>query len=225
MARLTDTAAINASIYVLNRLGYTVHVPQKQTCCGALYQHSGHIKEVSSLNKQNKTAFESRHVDAIITTASGCGAQLAEHDLFDENHSITDISQFLAASSGWEQIDIAPLSDKIIVHDPCTLRNVLQAQSYPYALMARIPNAQVIPLANNDQCCGAAGTYFLDQSDIANALLMHKLHDLVAHDAKYLVTSNIGCSMHITQGSWAENIPVEVLHPVTLLARQMGFCQ
>lgn len=225
VARLTDIATLNASIYVLNRLGYTVHIPQKQTCCGALYQHSGHIKEVSLLNKQNKAAFESHHVDAIITTASGCGAQLAEHGLFDENHSIMDISQFLAASSGWEQIDIAPLSDKIIVHDPCTLRNVLQAQSYPYALMSRIPNAQIIALADNDQCCGAAGTYFLDQSNIANALLTHKLDDLVVHDAKYLVTSNVGCSMHITQGLWNENISVEVMHPVTLLARQMRLRQ
>ena len=44
IARLTDTETINASIYVLNRLGYTVHIPPIQTCCGALHQHGGDTK-------------------------------------------------------------------------------------------------------------------------------------------------------------------------------------
>ena len=77
----------------------------------------------------------------------------------------------------------------------------------------------------NDQCCGAAGTYFLDQPEIAQALLRDKLAAVKASGARYLATSNIGCSMHIASGlrKGQETVSgIEVLHPVTLLARQMG---
>lgn len=222
VARITDVAVLNSSIYVLNCLGYTVHVPSSQTCCGALHQHSGELKQAAALAKQNKAAFAALNVSAIINTASGCGVQLLESEVADDHSRITDISKFLIEAEGWEGVKIAPLPQKILVHDPCSLRNVLHDQVYPYQLIARIPSAQVVSLAGNDQCCGAAGTYFMDQPEIANMLLNDKMSALVAGDARYLVTSNIGCSMHIANGLYEQKINIEVLHPVTLLARQMG---
>lgn len=77
-------------------------------------------------------------------------------------------------------------------------------------------------LANPDQCCGAAGTYFLDQPSMAAALLNHKIRDVLAVNADYLVTSNIGCAFHIASQLNESQNGIEVLHPVTLLARQMS---
>ena len=108
------------------------------------------------------------------------------------------------------------------MHDPCSLRNVLEGQRYPYQLLERIPGVQVEPLANNDQCCGAAGTYFIDQPEISGMLLNDKITAIRESGARYLVTSNVGCSMHIANGLYENGIEIEVLHPVTLLARQMG---
>lgn len=222
VARITDVATLNASIYVLNCLGYTVHVPSNQTCCGALHQHSGGLEQAAALAKQNKAAFAALNVGAIISTASGCGVQLLESEVADGHSRITDISRFLIEAEGWESVKIAPLPQRILVHDPCSLRNVLHDQRYPYQLIARIPGVQVVPLASNAQCCGAAGSYFMDQPEIASMLLDDKISALVAGGAKYLVTSNIGCSMHIANGLHEKKINIEVLHPVTLLARQMG---
>jgi len=222
VARITDVAVLNSSIYVLNCLGYTVHVPSSQTCCGALHQHSGELEQAAALAKQNKAAFAALNISAIINTASGCGVQLLESEVADDHSRITDISKFLIEVEGWEGVKIAPLPQKILVHDPCSLRNVLHDHVYPYQLIARIPGAQVVSLAGNDQCCGAAGTYFMDQPEIANMLLNDKMSALVAGDARYLVTSNIGCSMHIANGLYEQKINIEVFHPVTLLARQMG---
>lgn len=222
VARITDVATLNSSIYVLNCLGYTVYVPSNQTCCGAIHQHSGELKQAAALSTQNKSAFATLDISAVITTASGCGVQLLESGVADDHHQIIDISQFLVAVQGWENIEIAPLPQKILVHDPCSLRNVLGGKAYPYELISRIPDVQVMPLAGNDQCCGAAGTYFIDQPEIAGMLLDDKISALAESGAKYLVTSNIGCAMHIANGLYEKEMNVEVLHPVTLLARQMG---
>jgi glycolate oxidase iron-sulfur subunit len=222
VARITDVATLNSSIYVLNRLGYTVHVPPDQTCCGALHQHSGALKQAASLVQQNKSVFSGLKVNTIISTASGCGIQLLESGVTTEHTQVVDINRFLIAAGGWESVEIASLPQKILVHDPCSLRNILRGQVYPRKLIGRIPGAQVVSLLGNDQCCGAAGTYFIDQQEIADGLLESKLSAAMDSGARYLVTSNIGCAMHIANGLYEKGIDIEVLHPVTLLARQMG---
>ncbi|PSJ17086.1 (Fe-S)-binding protein [Nitrosomonas supralitoralis] len=222
VARLTDVATLNSSIYVLNRLGYTVHIPSGQACCGAIYQHDGAIKDAAALSRQNKSAFSRCNIDTIISTASGCGVQLLEFGVTDDRTQVADVSQFLIANGKWEDIKLAALSERILVHEPCSQRNVLRGQAYSYRLIELIPGVQAVPLPGNNQCCGAAGTYFLDQPDIANLLLNDKILALKASGVKFLVTSNIGCAMHFSNRMYEEGMQIEVIHPVTLLARQMG---
>jgi glycolate oxidase iron-sulfur subunit len=172
------------------------------------------------LAQQNVTAFDGLNVKAIITTSSGCSIRLADyHSEFSAK--VIDISKFLISADGWHDIKITPLQNKVLVHDPCTLRNILRSSKYPYELLMRIPGLQVTPLAGNDQCCGAAGTYFLDQPVMAKALLNDKISK-IDNDARYLVTSNIGCNMHIASALQDKIPELEILHPVTLLARQMN---
>lgn len=256
VARLTDVGTLNAGIFVLNNLGYTVHVPPMQTCCGALHQHGGDAQVAAQLAHQNVRAFDGLNLHAIISMASGCGAQLAEYpfslsqpakqssekpasiqleameDLSEDwskgsqapdfSAKVMDISAFLAVADGWDDVKLAPLPHKIAIHEPCSLRNVLRGAAHPYALLSRIPGAQIVPLAGNDQCCGAAGTYFLDQPEMAKALLRDKIAASSASGARYLATSNVGCAMHIASALREAGSEIEVVHPVTLLARQMG---
>ncbi len=220
IARITDVATLNASIYVLNRLGYAVRVPSDQACCGAIHQHSGNPEQASELVRRNQSAFAK--FKTVISTASGCGVQLLESGIAGDQVNIMDISRFLMTAEGWEGVDMAALPQKILVHEPCSLRNVLRDHAYPYQLIARIPGVEAVLLAGNDQCCGAAGTYFIDQPEIADMLLKDKLNAVKEGAAQYLVTSNIGCAMHMANGLYEQGMNVEVLHPVTLLARQMG---
>lgn len=257
VARLTDAGTLNAGIFVLNRLGYTVHVPPMQTCCGALHQHGGDSQAAAQLAHQNMNAFDGLNVSAIISMATGCGVQLAEYpflppsqrsrqfsekagsvqsdageDLSGEYvksnqarrfaNKVMDINAFLAAAEGWNDVKLAPLPRKIAVHEPCSLRNVLRGTAHSYTLLSRIPGAQIAPLVGNDQCCGAAGTYFFDQPEMAKALVHDKVAASEASGAHYLATSNIGCAMHIAGALRVTGSETEVLHPVTLLARQMG---
>lgn len=225
VARLIDIETNISTISVLNNLGYTVHVPNSQTCCGALYQHSGRIAEATDLIQRNKKAFADLSIKAIISTASGCGAHLTEFcSLYQTDNfpaPIVDISKFLVEQD-WSEVKITALPKKVAVHDPCSMRNVLRASSYPYRLLAHIPGIELVELAGNNFCCGAAGTYFLDQPEIAEPLLSDKMMALERTEANYLATSNIGCLLHFTSGLRGQGKKLEVLHPVTLLARQIG---
>jgi glycolate oxidase iron-sulfur subunit len=222
VARVTDVATLSASIFVLNRLGYTVHVPPRQGCCGAMHASLGEPEKVKAFEEQNLRAYTGLNVEAVISTATGCGAALKSYPP-DFAGRVKDISEFLAEAGGWEEAGIAPLSEKVAVHDPCLMRNVLHCQDKPYDLLRRISGATVVPLAGNDQCCGAAGTYFLTQPDMAASLLADKIEAVKASGARILATSNIGCAMHLAVGLKVAGIEIEVVHPITLLARQMGF--
>ncbi len=231
IARLADVTTLNSSIFVLTNLGYNVHIPPSQTCCGALHQHSGDCAVATELAQQNQQAFRNLSVSAIITTASGCGTQLAEYQptALTQNKStatqfakqVIDINKFLVSAEGWENVKIKPLAAKVMVHDPCSLRNGLHCHTDAYAVLNRISDLQVVPLADNNQCCGAAGTYFLDQPEMATKLQAEKVSATVNTGASYLATSNIGCALHIASGLKTTASNIEVLHPVTLLARQI----
>lgn len=229
VARVADTQTLSATIFLLTRLGYAVSVPKRQTCCGALYQHGGEPARAAQMAQQNLQAFATQSDCAVMSTASGCGAMLAEYGevLGDAGQRfagrVVDVVQFLDQLPGWDGLEVQPLAETVAVHDPCSLRNVLCAEGAPYRLLTRIPQAEIVPLAGNDQCCGAAGLYAIDQPEMAGRLMSDKIGAIRVSAARILVTSNIGCALGLINGLRTAGLEVEVLHPVTLLARQMGF--
>src|SRR5206468_277600 len=51
-----------ASVRLLNRAGYEVVAPKGQGCCGALFAHSGNLKEARNAARKNMEAFEKANV-------------------------------------------------------------------------------------------------------------------------------------------------------------------
>jgi glycolate oxidase iron-sulfur subunit len=222
VAQLSDAATLGAAIFILNRLGYSVDVPRSQTCCGALHQHNGDTGTARALALENLRAFNIPGLQAIVHAASGCGATLAEQEP-SLPAPLLDISAFLSQAEGWEKIQLAPMQHAIAVHEPCASRNVLHDQSAAYQLLQRIPGAAILSLAGNDQCCGAAGSYALTQAEMAGLLLRDKIDAIKTSGACIIATSNPGCAMHLAAGLRREGLEIEVLHPVHLVARQMGY--
>jgi glycolate dehydrogenase iron-sulfur subunit len=226
---IVDRQTLMATIQVLNRLGYDVHVPRQQVCCGALYQHAGETQKASALMRTNVQVFNAEHVDAIISTASGCGAMLAEYptslpeDVAARAFAgkIRDISHFVLGIQWPVDVTLSPLEADVAVHTPCTLINVLGHADSGHRLLARIPGLRPLPLPENDSCCGAAGIYFLTQPAMANTLLARKLQALTRMRLNVLATSNVGCAMHLQHGIRGRQLNVEVLHPIVLVSRQL----
>ncbi|MDP3742830.1 MAG: (Fe-S)-binding protein [Methylotenera sp.] len=212
-----DNQTLAASIYVLNKLGVDVHVPTRQTCCGSIARQAGDDAEAMKLVARNAESFAESM--PIVTTASGCGAGLKD---YLPHHNIQDISAFLM-SCDWSGAQITGLKEKIYVQDPCTLRNVLQTPQAVYDLLKKIPDADIQALPGNSQCCGGAGAYVITQQDMANNLRNDKLNAIRTHHVAILATSNIGCSLHIAKGLSEENLDVIVMHPILIIAKQIGF--
>lgn len=212
-----DQATLKASIYVLNQLGWDVHIPHQQTCCGSIARAQGDATEANQFIERNQHAFSSQR--PILTVASGCGAGL--HDYLPQ-HNVQDIHAFLAHCD-WSSVHMAELPQTIYVQDPCSLRHGQKSHTAVYALLKKIPAANILPLAGNSQCCGGAGAYMLTQQAMAQRLREDKLIALQTHAVAVLATANIGCALHLAHGAREKNLATHILHPVQIIAQQMGF--
>lgn len=217
-----DQQTLDDAIKVLNAYGYGVHIPSDQTCCGAMHQHSGENDKALELARQNESAFSKLSIEAIINCASGCTSHMSEYKI----HSgielpVKDINTFLISLNSPHTPSFKPLKKRVAIHEPCSLRNVLKESHSLYSLLAQIPELEAVALPGNEKCCGAAGSYMIDHPEMADELRKDKLEAIADTQPDILVTANIGCSLHIASGAKLSGTPLEVLHPISLLARQL----
>jgi glycolate oxidase iron-sulfur subunit len=212
-----DGETLLAAIKLLNAIGYEVLVPPQQGCCGAIHQHNG--QSAAGLIDNNIKVFNALEVDAVLHTATGCGAMLSEYQNEDEagqqfRQRLCDISDFLLEH--WpDDLQLTPSKLKVAVHEPCSQRNVLKNQQTVYALLQKIPGLSIVALADNHICCGAGGSYMLTHPDNAGQLRALKRQIITDSSADLVVSGNFGCAVYLN----ADGGRVE--HPLQLLARQL----
>lgn len=222
---LLDAETLADCTSMLQALGVRVEIPADQVCCGALHQHAGEMDQARKLSQHNVRAFNG--TAPVLFAASGCGAGLRDYPaLFgDEARSLSartqDVSAYLLAH--WrETLSLRPLPLRVAIHTPCTLRNVVGGADSVARLLAKIPQIELLELDAQQACCGAAGSLFITQPRLADALIQPKLDAAQQLQPDLIVSSNIGCTLHLAAALRRAGLRVSVLHPVTLLARQLA---
>lgn len=217
-----------ATINVLARNGVEVHIPRTQGCCGSLGLHTGDDASARKLAEHNLRAFP-KDVDAIVTNAAGCGSGMKEYGLLFRGTPLAaegracaertrDVSEFL------DELGLlapGPLAEPLIVayHDACHLAHAQGVVGAPRRLLAGIPNLTVCEIPEGEICCGSAGTYNIEQPELANRLGERKARNVMKTDAQALITGNIGCMIQIERNLDAAGRPMPVLHTMEILAR------
>jgi glycolate oxidase iron-sulfur subunit len=117
------------------------------------------------------------------------------------------------------EIPQGSISARATYHDACHLCHGQKITAQPRDLLQAIPGLDVVPLAESMWCCGSAGIYNLIQPEMADKLLQRKLDHIAATGAEVVATGNPGCLLQIQNGLTARGADVEVMHPISLLAR------
>ncbi|RLS52290.1 MAG: 4Fe-4S dicluster domain-containing protein [Planctomycetota bacterium] len=229
-----------ATARVLQANGCDVIVPQGQGCCGAIHYHSGAAHPALQLAEANTDAFEVDDVDAIIINVAGCGSMLKDyghmaHELRPQDDAlrsrferfaskVKDFSEFLASLGVVSPLTPVPI--QVAYHDACHLCHAQKIRQQPRDLLKAIPGLKLVPLAESEICCGAAGSYNLTEPEMADRLGHRKAENILASGAEALVSANAGCTLQIQAMLKAAGRPLPVYHPAELLemayAQQLG---
>lgn len=209
------TAASAASRELLARLGVRAHIPSADLCCGALMRHNGFPGQAE---RQRQRCAERHTGRTLVGLASACVAELREEPRLAGTLELCD---YLDRLDWPASLLLRPLPARVLVHEPCTHRHRLGGNAAVFRLLARIPELVVEPLTDSPRCCGSAGTYLLDQPALSSRLLDDTLAPILETRPDILVTTNVGCALHLAAGLAETGIAIEVCHPVELLARQL----
>jgi len=144
-------------------------------------------------------------VEAIISTASGCGVMAKDYGylLKDDPDYAEKAARFSAAVKDISEIlireDLSGFKagvKNIAFQAPCTLQhgqrltglveNILQNAGYT-----------LMPVADQHLCCGSAGVYSLLQPELSENLRAAKLQNLESSEPEIIATANIGCLLHL----------------------------
>lgn len=220
------TATNRATERTLMVNDYEIANAPGQGCCGALHAHSGDLEGARALARRNIAAFERSGTEYVTVNASGCGAMMKEygHLLADDPEwagraaalagRVRDVSELLAAA-GPKPGGALPL--RVTYDAPCHMVHAQRIVLPPLQLLESIPELELVPLTDSDQCCGSAGIYNLVQPELAGAVLAPKLEYIRATGARIVATGNPGCLMHIGSGLLRARVAARAVHPVELL--------
>ena len=209
LAEHFDRETQEASIKLLTALGFDVLLPEQQTCCGAIHQHNG--LSAQAMIAQNINTFNALNIEAILYSATGCGAMLSEYTDQGFLDKLQDINDFILTH--WsDAVNVKPLNSTVAVHEPCSQRNVLKNQQAVYQLLAKVPQLNLISLADNHLCCGAGGSYMLSHPEQAQQLRSLKYVNIKANTADFIVSSNYACA------AFLQTSEIKVKHPLVVLA-------
>jgi glycolate oxidase iron-sulfur subunit len=208
-----DNEAITSAVKLLNALDIDVVIPEQQGCCGALHNLQGEAQRASTLINHNTDIFKKTGIDTVLYLSTGCGAFIKEQ--YDASISFQEITEFLGHCE-INKLVFNALEKTVAVQLPCSQKNVLQQADTASALLENIPGIELVSLAQHG-CCGAGGTTMLKYPQMADEIRQPLLDKIIQSESELVATTNPGCQIHLQAGL----ANMKVIHPVTLLARQL----
>lgn len=220
---IVERTVVSDLARLLAACGIETVEPAAQTCCGALDQHAGRAGIATRLARRNLKAFAS--ADTVLPLATGCAATLLDYARLAEGGAafvakLRDPVDYLSEHA--ERLKFRALPMRVAIHESCTQANVIRRGDALRRLLARIPELELVELDPASRCCGAAGSYFVTEPDSADRLLQPKLDAAQGLAPALIVSANVGCSLHLAAGLRRAGLRVPVLHPLSLLSRQLA---
>lgn len=225
--------AAQATVNVLEKLGYTIKYPAKQTCCGQPMYNAGYFDQSRKVARHTvKTFLDSDK--PIIVPSSSCAAMIRHHylELFKDDPDwlekakqvskrTFEFCEFLVKEL---KVDLSGLNmrftDSVTFHRSCHYRSLDMADE-PISLIQQIPNIDYRPLRNIDQCCGFGGTFSVKFPHVSEHMVEEKCQAIYETEADWLIFGDAGCIMNIAGYANRIGRPINAMHVAELLDKSI----
>jgi len=219
----------DSMVKVLSKLGVDMNFPDDQTCCGQPAFNSGFQHDARALAKRFLSIFDDDN-SYVVCPSGSCTTMVKifyrellkeepkELELANRLASRTyEFSEFLTNVLHVEDVG-ASYSGKVTYHDSCHLLRELGIRDEPRKLIKSVRGIDFVEMNLHDACCGFGGTFSIKFPGVSISMLEEKINSIVESGADTVVSTDMGCLMHIGGAISRRKIPVKVMHIAELLA-------
>lgn len=223
-----------AVVEVLNKAGFEVLLPEKQSCCGTPFRISGAYDLAAANALENIKALLNTGVPYIVTACASCASALKQefvHVLEAEGkREWIDKAQelakrtFLFSTFAKKLVDEKRLTlqdarhlEKMTFHDSCHARRFLGVSEEPRTLIKK-SGYDIVEAFESDVCCGMGGSYTVEQPELSSRILQRKIKNIEDTRADLVGMDCPGCIMQIKGGLDKTGSRIKVKHTAEILA-------
>jgi L-lactate dehydrogenase complex protein LldE len=224
--QLYPTAGFN-TIKVLEKAGCNVIYNPDQTCCGQPAFNAGYWGESRDVCSKFINDFD--QAEYVVMPSASCTGFV--NNYYDKvfgntsNHNATkdikgkvfELSDFLV--NVLKVVDLgASLNGTATYHDSCAALRECKIKEEPRTLLKHVKGLNLVPLQENETCCGFGGTFAVKFEGISTAMGEQKAQHVMDTKASYLISTDLSCLMHINGVMEKKQMPVQCLHLADVLA-------
>lgn len=213
-------------VEVLERLGCDIDFPKGQICCGQPAYNSGYREDAQKAAKQMIATFEQS--EFIVTPSGSCAAMFKEYpellkddkEWHERAKTVADktyeFTQFIVHVLKVEDVGAA-YSARATYHTSCHMMRLLKETEAPFKLLANVRGLEMLPLANNYDCCGFGGTFAVKMAPISEQMVDEKVRHVEETTATLLIAADNGCMMNIKGRIDRKGKAIDVKHIAQIL--------
>jgi L-lactate dehydrogenase complex protein LldE len=214
-------------VKVLEKAGCTVTYNPAQTCCGQPAFNAGFWNEAKSVCTKFLKDFSGS--DYIVSPSASCVGFIRNyytklfdnsslhHEVADTGKRIFELSEFLVNVLKVEDFG-ATLEGKATYHDSCAGLRECRIKQEPRKLLSHVKGLEITEMNDVETCCGFGGTFAVKFEGISIGMGEQKVENALATGAKYLISTDISCLMHLQGYINHKSYSLQTLHLADVLA-------
>ena len=223
-----------ATLELLERLGVAVDYPYDQTCCGQPMANSGAHRQAAATEELFVSNFSG--YDYVVTPSGSCTHHVrnkftAAADTPARRHvseHIWDLPEFLCDVLQVDSFPWARFPHEVMLHVSCSALRGLGQQtmserpndeffSKPRSLLQMVDGITIRDFERPDECCGFGGTFAVTEEAVSTAMGNAKIGYLAATGARYVVSGDMSCLMHMQGCAQRSGTDLRFLHLAQVL--------
>jgi L-lactate dehydrogenase complex protein LldE len=223
-----------ATLELLEKLGVEVDYPFDQTCCGQPMANSGAVKQAKATEELFVRNFGG--YEYIVAPSGSCVHHLrnkftAAEDTPGRRHvsqHVWDLPEFLCDVLEVQELPWAEFPHEVALHVSCSAIRGLFEQamserpndpwfSKPRSLLEKVKGVSVVDFDRPDECCGFGGTFAVTEEAVSAAMGNDKLERIAATGARYVVSADMSCLMHLQGCAHRNRDDFQFLHLAEVL--------
>lgn len=214
-------------VKVLEKVGCDVNYNPEQTCCGQPAFNAGHWDTAKEIGEKFINEFSGDRY--IVSPSASCVGMVKNYypELFNNTSvhnqcnavrkNMYELSDFLVNVLKVSDVG-ARLDGLATYHDSCAGLRECGIKKEPRQLLEKVRGLELKEMEMTETCCGFGGLFSVKFEAISVSLAEQKVENALKTGAKYLISTDLSCLMHMDGYIKKNNLPLEVKHLADVLA-------